>query len=492
MAYPEGSAVHWRQYSQGAFEDAKQQLKPVFMLISARWCHWCHLYENETIESAEVSKVLNGHFIPIIIDADKRQDLAAKYLAGGWPTSIIFDFKGGKLASFSGHINKNALIGVLQQAAEGKIGPEARMPETDETKRAQYGTEIAQQFISEYNARLAYVYDDIYGGFGAGRKFHNSNAADYLVTKYAQEKKALWKGMAERSLEAMKQLQDRVDGGFFRYAATREWSDPHYEKMLDVNSAISGAYLKAGKAFGNESFVKIAEGNLEWMLKTLYDAKNGGFYGSQEADGHFYNAPPEERKKLMPPAVDKTKYCGWNAEAAIAFLHGHKMLAKLEYFGVADRTLEFMKKKLVGKNGALHYYNEAEGGKLDGSLADNAWAAVAFFEAHKIGREEEHFETGKLLLDYCISELYSEQKGAFIERNSRSTEMYLANELKSERILYRENAIACWMLLLGHGATKDRKYMEMAKKVIANFLYCEDDIDSAALIAQVASNLLKT
>ena len=42
------------------------------------------------------------------------------------------------------------------------------------------------------------------------------------------------------TLDAMAEggLYDQVDGGFFRYATTREWQLPHVEKLLEVNAAL--------------------------------------------------------------------------------------------------------------------------------------------------------------------------------------------------------------------------------------------------------------
>ena len=48
-----------------------------------------------------------------------------------------------------------------------------------------------------------------------------------------------WRGMAGGD------LYDRVAGGFFRYATQRDWSVPHYEKMLEDNARLASLYLDA-------------------------------------------------------------------------------------------------------------------------------------------------------------------------------------------------------------------------------------------------------
>ena len=46
-------------------------------------------------------------------------------------------------------------------------------------------------------------------------------------------------------------LYDDVQGGFFRYATQRDWSVPHYEKMLEDNARLARLYLEASLFAGD-------------------------------------------------------------------------------------------------------------------------------------------------------------------------------------------------------------------------------------------------
>ena len=48
------SKVRFQEYSAAAFEGAKREGKPIFMLISAVWCYWCNYFEKNTLETDEV------------------------------------------------------------------------------------------------------------------------------------------------------------------------------------------------------------------------------------------------------------------------------------------------------------------------------------------------------------------------------------------------------------------------------------------------------
>ena len=54
--------------------------------------------------------------------------------------------------------------------------------------------------------------------------------------------------VASRALSAMARsdLHDTVEGGFFRYATRRDWSVPHYERMLTDNAGLVEVALAAG------------------------------------------------------------------------------------------------------------------------------------------------------------------------------------------------------------------------------------------------------
>lgn len=58
----EASKVRFVEHSPAAFDAARREGKPVFLLISAVWCYWCKYFEEQVLADAEVSKYLNGHY----------------------------------------------------------------------------------------------------------------------------------------------------------------------------------------------------------------------------------------------------------------------------------------------------------------------------------------------------------------------------------------------------------------------------------------------
>jgi len=104
--YHHTSPIKWYEYNQKTFDVAKTEDKPIFMLVTAVWCYWCHVYRDETLHQPEIVDYINKNFIPVFVDADKRQDLTRQYLAGGWPSTVIFSPDGREVSRINGHIKK--------------------------------------------------------------------------------------------------------------------------------------------------------------------------------------------------------------------------------------------------------------------------------------------------------------------------------------------------------------------------------------------------
>ena len=71
--------VHWRPWSQAAFQQAQEEDKPILLDIGAVWCHWCHVMDMESYENQEIARLINQNFVAIKVDMDERPDIYRKY-----------------------------------------------------------------------------------------------------------------------------------------------------------------------------------------------------------------------------------------------------------------------------------------------------------------------------------------------------------------------------------------------------------------------------
>ncbi|MDN3676125.1 thioredoxin domain-containing protein [Flavobacterium paronense] len=72
--------VHWKGWNENSLALAKRENKLIIISIGYSACHWCHVMEHESFEDTEVASTMNRHFISIKIDREERPDIDAVYM----------------------------------------------------------------------------------------------------------------------------------------------------------------------------------------------------------------------------------------------------------------------------------------------------------------------------------------------------------------------------------------------------------------------------
>jgi uncharacterized protein len=479
------SRVRFLDYSPDTFDTARREAKPVFLLISAVWCYWCKYFSENTLTSEEVATYLNRNYLSIFVDHDRRPDLTRKYLRG-LPMIVLFDADGQIRQSFAGALKKEDFLDVLKRVAsdvrprvatvqpgKSRTAPvviPSPVPVTLETYRR-----LRAEMLNFVNDHL----DPVHGGFGRGDKYPHARLLRYLLGQYEATRDRRYLVAVERSLDGiLKGIYDPVEGGFFRYAEGREWGQPHYEKLLSVNVGLALVFDEASRVTKNPRYKQAAEATLAYLRGTLYDAKAGGFYGSQTADPDYYRLAPPERRAARKPPVNRDKVTAWNAEAALTFLALGQSGGRKDLMDIALGTLEFMRRNLVTEKGAFQLYDvKSERGHLPGQLEPNAWAAFAFLEGHRASGREAYRTAAERVLAYAKTRLFDTARGAFVE--DRDSPLALG-----------ANGIMAAALVQAYRLTGRGDDLELAKRVLATLggvarnLLVEDE--DARGVAQVA------
>ena len=60
------SKVEFLDYSPELLKEYADGEKPLFLLFSAEWCHWCKVLESKTLREEKVYQYLNRHFVNIL------------------------------------------------------------------------------------------------------------------------------------------------------------------------------------------------------------------------------------------------------------------------------------------------------------------------------------------------------------------------------------------------------------------------------------------
>jgi uncharacterized protein len=333
------SAAHqpiaWYEWGDAAFARAKAENKPVLLDIGAVWCHWCHVIDRESYESAEIAKIINEHFIAVKVDRDERPDVDARYQSaisalsgqGGWPlTGFLLpdgkpfyggtyfppDDQGGRpgfrrvlLAVADSYRNKRPDL----ERAANSLADAVAQAETFNGARAKFDPGVVDAQIQS----ITKLFDARNGGFGQAPKFPHASAIELILERYQESKDKQLLAIAETTLEKMARggVYDQLAGGFHRYSVDERWLVPHFEKMSYDNSELLKNYLHGWQVTQNPFLRETAEGIIGWVNDLLSDQRAGGFYASQDADyclsddGDYFTWTLEEVREMLLPAEAK-------------------------------------------------------------------------------------------------------------------------------------------------------------------------------------------
>lgn len=407
--------ITWYEWHEESFELADTLDLPVMLYITAPWCEPCHVMEETTLADPEVVDAINGGFIPILVDADKRPDVDNRYSKGGWPTTAFLDAQGQVLESHN-FLTIEQMQMVLRRIQARYAGTEGASlptiglrsgarPEEWEERPVAVG-QLAPALVESVLETVVSAFDQENGGFGGAPKFHHADVLEFVLAMAHRTGDGHLNQMVQRSLERMgkSSLYDQVEGGFFRYAATADWGSPHYEKMSGDQAQLLALYLRAYQATGTPFYLEMASGVLGYVDSTLWDRSRGYFYSSQEADPDYYALQADGRSKRESPYVDKTTYTERNAAIASAYMLASAVLNEPRYADLAVRALEFVWLKSYQEGlGMAHYFDTQP--HVPGLLADQVSMAQAWLDAYEHFGREVYLQRAETLMRFSRNAL---------------------------------------------------------------------------------------
>ena len=112
--------IPWMSSLQKAQETAAAEGKPVFVDFYADWCGPCREMLATTYKDPRVVS-LASRFVPVLVNVDENQKLAAKYGVQAIPTTVFMDGRGTVLTTLVGYHGPDDFLAVA-----GRILGEAR------------------------------------------------------------------------------------------------------------------------------------------------------------------------------------------------------------------------------------------------------------------------------------------------------------------------------------------------------------------------------
>ena len=430
--------IGWREWGPEAFAAARAEDHPILLGISAVWCHWCHVMDETTYSDQGVIDLIYRDYIPIRVDNDLRPDVNNRYNMGGWPTTAFLTPQGDILTGAT-YLPPDQMLGALQRVAGfyRTRKPEIVTQVLESRKKA--STMVAAsagsldpRLVDAVLAAVENAYDRTYGGFGGSPKFPQTEAIALLIEQAARRGEPLLLEMARFTLSQMAGggTYDHVEGGFFRYSTTQDWSVPHFEKMLEEHGGLISALALAAEG-------EILDSATAYLDRVLRDPATGLYAGSQDADERYYTLDAAGRAGLEPPYIDRRVYSNWNSMLAVAYLEADARLGRPALREAAAQLLDSLfRDSFTTAGGILH----AEGS--GGQLGDQVWALLAAVRAFQAGLGARWLETAEQLAAH-LEEAYADHDfGGYFDRAAGEALGRLEDRLKP----IGENSVAALAL----------------------------------------------
>jgi uncharacterized protein len=490
--------VAWYPWGREAFAEAERRDVPVLVSIGYSTCHWCHVMARESFEDAQTARELNDGFVAIKVDREEHPEVDDAYLAAasaftphlGWPLTV-FTTPAGR-AFFAGTYfppeprgGVPAFRQVLAAVREAWTERRAEVASTadavaDALAAARAGVPrtdapTPEQLIEAARGAIARE-DREYGGFGpadagpATPKFPTVPALRFLQAPLFAQAMPDAAAAASRSLAAMvaSPLRDDVDGGFFRYATRRDWTVPHYERMLTDNAGLIEAALDAGEP-------EVARG-IAGFLTDVLQRESGGFAAAQDSEswidgarseGGYYARDAAQRAELEPPAIDGKVVTGWNGLAISALARAGLRLGDERLVEAARWAAEAVLETNVDARGRLVRASLDEvASRAAATLEDYGLLAEGLAALAAATGEAAYAVRARELVDACLADPGSPSPPGggdpvLAERGIPSAPSDSDGDHPSGPSAFAAAAVALWMLGAGD------RYREAAASVVA-------------------------
>lgn len=383
-----GNPVDWWPWSEDAFAEAARRDVPVMISIGYATCHWCHVMARESFSDPEIAAQLADGFVAIKVDREEHPEVDAAYLAAasaftpslGWPLTVFATPQGATFYAGT-YFPPRPVQGVpaFREVLDAITDAwTERRADVDETASAVVAALTAERpgptafgwgggELGAAVAALERVEDAEFGGFGTAPKFPVTPVLTFLLELGlpGTSGQPAARALAERTLAHMaaSPLRDPVEGGFFRYAVQRDWSEPHYERMLSDNAQLLAAYAAVGDR-------DTATGIASFLLDVL--RVPGGFASGQDSEseidgvrveGGYYALDAAARATQLPPPLDGKVLTGLTGLAVGALADAGVRFARPDWIAAARDVAD----AVLATHGSAAPLRRAS---LDGRLSD--------------------------------------------------------------------------------------------------------------------------
>ena len=456
-------SIAWCPWSAETFARARAGSMPVLLSIHTSWCRGCREMDRTSYADPRVIGLLRDRFVPVRVDADARPDVAERYAPDGVPATLFLTGAGDLLGGGT-FVPPQRLAEALTRLADTYPAVARDLPAgvisgsgwTETSSRA--STESLREGVFA-------AFDHEHGGFGADAKFPLPAPIELALEEWLLHGDSAMRVVAERSLDAMAAgLHDPVDGGFFHYAATRDWREPHVEKLLSVNADLLRLYAEAASALESPRYAEIAASVVRYAHVGLAQPSGGWGVSQASDDGYYASGTAEARRTLRAPAVDPAIYTGANGLMISAMLRAGEVLEDPDASAAAVEALEHLLVSTYRPGAGVAHQVDGEV-ELRGLLADQLAVAAAALDAAEATGRVPYLMIAEELVRFAMRTMLDRDRGGFFDRAplpAGDRIGLLASPLKP----FHENCQAVIMLVRLAASSHKQEFADRARETL--------------------------
>jgi hypothetical protein len=503
--------VDWFPWGPEAFAKAKTEGKPIFLSVGYSSCYWCHVMERESFSDAAIAKILNEKFVCIKVDREERPDVDAIYMtavqafsgSGGWPMSLFLmtdgrPFFGGTY--FPPHEKDGAsgfdtLLNAVATAWRDKreLLDRDATALTEVVKRTSDRTSLVGRVALSHDLALNGIkelddqYDPEFAGFGFNAakpnkpKFPEPSNLMFLLDQDRRQGAGLAPSeplsQVLKTLELMARggIRDHLAGGYHRYSTKRDWSVPHFEKMLYDNAQLATTHLMALERTKDRLWSDEAVATFAFVKQSL-TSPEGGFYSALDAEvageeGQSYVWSRDEVNKILGPTDAPLFRIVYGLDREPNFEHGRFVLlepkTRKSLAAELRVTTEELEAKLAPMRAKVLAVREKRPSLLRDDKILSSWNGLmiaAYADGYRILKDESYRAAAEKAADFLLSKMRTAE--------GRLLRTYRNGQAKLPAYLEDYACLAHGLLRL-HKATGDATRLSQAKaltdRMIADF-----------------------
>ena len=415
------SRVIFEEYADGVVERNRGQQRPYFLLFSAEWCHWCHEFAERTLSRKEIYTYLNEHFVNVFIDADIHNAAYVKYRAKGLPFTVFLNPDGSVHFKYTGTLYGDQFIDVLREISKN-IEQDISIPGQDVEFEPYVPPEtlVVSDLIAlgrNFRDGILDNFDPVEHGVGRGEKGILPRTFLYLLEHTSgPERQGVIDGVGRTLDRAIEAIYDPVEGGFFRYAETRDWQVPHYEKMADLNAGAVLLLYRLDQLSSSPAFSQAGRRTTQYLQSTLYAPLQGTFLSFQEANTRYFRLDAANRAATPAPAVADKVFTDRLAATLDYLMDVLPLTTNRSLEHQVKRALEFLASMTEGGGHLRRYFLLSEGAwQTDSLLRDHALVARVFQKAARRFSDPRYARISKGVVEASIDKFYDANRGIFVD-----------------------------------------------------------------------------